>query len=1385
MGLLSIVVAAKCQDPNSGDNSMQYNRSSSPSGGTNFLSANSASISTDLYTGGLQASLPLYTLKSSDLQIPIFLNYTANNGVRPSDPNTEVGMNWSLVAGGSISRQVRGLPDEATNGYIGTNNEGVTVVNDFNAKSSAVINFNNTRTKRLNSSADPIDGEPDIFVITTPAFTAQFSFDQNGNAVFQNSTGLKVSHQLYKNSGSASTTGITVTDDQGTQYIFGTSARESTTTKLFGTSFTFVSTWYLEKIILYNNKDVVNFTYQTGTDYTVYGYGLSKNFTTTFPSSGFPPTGSPTGTSNVTVRPAFISTTTYNSPRYISSITTKLGEADFTYTYNSNQYITANNPPALTSIVIKQINPLNPSTTVQTFNLSYTDIETGLTGWTQPYAYTDVWSDYYRRLLTGITVTGNAQSSQALPLYTLKYNQVLPYPDKGIPQQCDYWGYVNSTLFEPDGSTADAYYYTNPDQARASTVYSPTQTTEVPTAQIMALQEVDGLGGSAVAINYESNTVYNGSFDQPVAGARVHSIVRQPGTGGSLTTSYVYTDASGHSTGQFWSNLYRMVSVYFGSSCCNLSTLSFSWSPYGTADDKGVMVGYSSVKVVAPNGGYIVNQFSNFSDYPDAISMPSSFAANYGNSQYGGGNVGSIVSSFSYKRGLLKSSAVYTAGGALISQTTNTYSSLDQQPVAAGIGMQDMTWYLDQNNYIEGVNIYNSNVENWRLTQSFKKDYDQSNSSNSVTTTSNYTYSQNKRLLRSLSFTDSKGATTTKTYYYADDTNVPMVDGLQQTALNALVAANRVNVRVHETDNRNGSIKQQHQTYQALQYGMGTQVNLIHTDQYTGNSLASQKFYAYDASTGNVISTQTSGGQVTSYLYGYNSALPIAVGTNVANTYTPSTVTSTASGEVDCGMSSNSASFNNVVAGNITLTIAVQPTYTYSVNYTLSGPSGQSSGSLCAARSSGGSCSYPEFVTLTNMPAGNYTLTVSYLSGNASTMGIMYAYNVLQGTTGITRGFFYEGFEEYALATIGTAHTGNAYYSGVNTPYQVVFTLPDSRSYIIQWWSWAGGKWTMNQQAYTGPMSIPGIIDDVRVFPSDAMLSTYTYSPYQGKTGETNAGGTTATYEYDDMSRQTITRDQNRNIVAKKCYTYAGQPMSCAAENYFTNSPHSVTLQRNNCGTNFQGGSVTYTVAGGTYSSTVSQSDADQQAYNDISENAQAYANANGSCSQIYYNVVKSGTYTKQGCPSGWTGSSVTYTVAANTYTSIISQADADGKAVNDVNANGQNYANTNGTCTTTATLRNGDLSLSTRTVSFTTTVTGNITLTLDAWPGSTYSLNYTLSGPSPQSGTLCASRSSVTCSYPQSATVTNASPGTYTLTISVGGGSASTQGMSYSYYGN
>lgn len=123
---------------------------------------------------------------------------------------------------------------------------------------------------------------------------------------------------------------------------------------------------------------------------------------------------------------------------------------------------------------------------------------------------------------------------------------------------------------------------------------------------------------------------------------------------------------------------------------------------------------------------------------------------------------------------------------------------------------------------------------------------------------------------------------------------------------------------------------------------------------------------------------------------------------------------------------------------------------------------------------------------------------------------------------------------------------------------------------------------------------------------------------------------------------------------------------------------------RNNCPADNTPGQITFTVPAGKHTSTTSQAAADAKAEADFKVNGQAAANTNGTCTppKVYKNAEKSQTFTRNNCAAGETGTQVVYTVPAGTYSSTVSQAEADKQAADDVARNGQNYANATGTCT-------------------------------------------------------------------------------------------------------
>ena len=167
--------------------------------------------------------------------------------------------------------------------------------------------------------------------------------------------------------------------------------------------------------------------------------------------------------------------------------------------------------------------------------------------------------------------------------------------------------------------------------------------------------------------------------------------------------------------------------------------------------------------------------------------------------------------------------------------------------------------------------------------------------------------------------------------------------------------------------------------------------------------------------------------------------------------------------------------------------------------------------------------------------------------------------------------------------------------------------------------------WTQYEHEITGVSTVTvsgtGYIDELRIFPKNANLASFCYEELLGMTAQCDAANRISYFEYFGPGKLKLVRDQDRNIIKKICYNFAGQP--------------------------------------------------------------------DDDCNPVYYNATASGNFTRNNCHPNHTGSLVVYSVPANTYSSTISQAYVDALAAADITANGQNYANTNGTCTSNCTTQN------------------------------------------------------------------------------------------------
>ncbi len=142
--------------------------------------------------------------------------------------------------------------------------------------------------------------------------------------------------------------------------------------------------------------------------------------------------------------------------------------------------------------------------------------------------------------------------------------------------------------------------------------------------------------------------------------------------------------------------------------------------------------------------------------------------------------------------------------------------------------------------------------------------------------------------------------------------------------------------------------------------------------------------------------------------------------------------------------------------------------------------------------------------------------------------------------------------------------TGTMYYSLANGAINAS-GLTNTKAYVVSYWSKNGpaivnkatgvagpsrNGWTYYEhkiQAGTTSVSVSNnggnvLIDELRLYPSDAQMTTYTYEPLVGMTSQCDQNNRITYYEYDGFGRLSLIRDQDHNILKRFDYQYQQQP---------------------------------------------------------------------------------------------------------------------------------------------------------------------------------------------------------------------------------------------------
>lgn len=199
-----------------------------------------------LFTGSQNISIPIYTYKTANLEVPISMSYSSN-GVKVDEISTNVGQSWNLSFGGVISRIVRDKPDEERGEYP----IPMSLTESMGRYSPPALDFYQY------IGENDVDTEADIFNFNFGKYSGKFLFNNEGGILLMPAQELKIEYTL-----SPASINFVITAPDGIKYYFDN--QEVTTQRVLGGGHSIpnitVSSWYLTKIV-HPKGDEIQFIY--------------------------------------------------------------------------------------------------------------------------------------------------------------------------------------------------------------------------------------------------------------------------------------------------------------------------------------------------------------------------------------------------------------------------------------------------------------------------------------------------------------------------------------------------------------------------------------------------------------------------------------------------------------------------------------------------------------------------------------------------------------------------------------------------------------------------------------------------------------------------------------------------------------------------------------------------------------------------------------------------------------------------------------------------------------------------------------------------------------------------------------------------------------------
>jgi hypothetical protein len=1085
------------------------------------------------YTGIPKISIPVFHLKDGAIDIPISLDYHSG-GIKVSELASSVGLGWSLMAGGMVMRTVRGAPDEGTNKTCGQAgcyasprgyylDKGFSKMEPLNYPNSNVL-WSPINMDIQGAMAGYYDYEPDLYFFNFNGHTGKFVFDENQNPVLLTDDNIRIQTTLVNGT---FVWAFTLAD--GTEYIFGENRMFDQNEPIPVTSTGNLpedpdamapSCWYLTRIIYPNTKDTAYFNYTTET-YNYYDIAPEQQVFSTQLVSGYSDLLYACG--NTYTGTTLLFTNVFG--RRLTSITTKNFTINFVSKTARADLIPYTEEPL--PYMLDSIEIFNGSQCLKRFGLAhsyfFSSSATGIDNNTLLQSMRDDVTDTKRLKLVSVTEVSPDGSLIKNP-YSFIYQESVPLPRRMSFDQ-DHWGYSNNSAGNANFNFYPAVYH---PACSVPVLGGQNRTPKWPEMSGFLLTGItDQLGGTTIFSFEPDSGSYNGGPVQIGGGIRIHQVaVTDNATAVTKYMTYYYGPGGGsgvlyHQPRYLWdltNEYWHDVGVTFRGYIANPATkylFKASQSVVPLQDFDGNNIGYSSVTEIfgaRGEGGYKVYTFqttdpalhnsrldqSNYAAYTTSPPANSSNidgiypTGNFNNIApqnlvyYAGSDVDNYFPAapdqLSFSKGNLLGTDTYDSAGNLLNRLRNTYTiTYHENYLIRGMKINRQS-VVGSNGEIE-ANTYDDSYTFYKLHAGISH----------LTQAANTEYRNGQPMV------------TTHQYGYESAYHTLKTSDLTTTSMGDQLLA---------------------KTYYTWDYAPGATTDNIFAKARNRNMLMPVAQEVWKNSQ-----------LIKDTIIAYRD-----FASNITDTFiNPGTVYAA---DIQSPLTTTQANESTALTGQLS-TLLPNSYFNPKAYFLFGGTTSRIIEQRLANREAHSIIwDNQYFYPIADVTNADYT-DVAYCSFESYEQGNWHLSDTtLDRNTGLT------GLQSYDLTSAKTITATASGHSG----------------YIVSYWSKGGGQtvqangagvsatisgptkngWTYYEHhlpAGTTSVQVTGssTIDELRLYPLNAQMSTATYLPLIGMTSECDINNKVTTFEYDGLLRLRDIKDQDGNVIKTMDYHYHGQ----------------------------------------------------------------------------------------------------------------------------------------------------------------------------------------------------------------------------------------------------